>query len=183
MLKSEFLDLFNQKLSLINDKEKEDIILEYGTYIDDKIASGVSEEEAVAGFGDVDELAKEILSAYKINTDSMDPLSSKADKTIGKVYAKLEGMFSKLGNLPHHIRCICTCIDFVDWKTDCGRSIMSNCVVYDFLFLCRILCDYRLYVKFMSSSICMYCDLFLCESHGQKSRTLSFTCKSCRCDG
>lgn len=98
MLKSEFLDFLNQKLSLINDKEKEDIILEYGTYIDDKIASGVSEEEAVAGFGDVDELAKEILSAYKINTDSMDPLSSKADKTIDKVYAKLEGMFSKLGN-------------------------------------------------------------------------------------
>ena len=28
----------------------------------------------------------------------MDPLSSKADKTIDKVYAKLEGMFSKLGN-------------------------------------------------------------------------------------
>lgn len=98
MLKSEFLELLNQKLSLINDKEREDILLEYGTYIDDKIANGVSEEEAVAGFGDVDELAKEILSAYKINTDLMDPLSSKADKTIDKVYAKLEGMFSKLGN-------------------------------------------------------------------------------------
>ena len=98
MLKSEFLDLLNQKLSLINDKEKEDIILEYGTYIDDKIANGVSEEEAVAGFGDVDELAKEILSAYKINTDSMDPLSSKADKTIDKVYAKVEELFSKLGD-------------------------------------------------------------------------------------
>ena len=98
MLKKEFLDVLNQKLSLISDKEREDIILEYGTYIDDKIASGVAEEEAVAGFGDVDELAKEILSAYKINTDSMDPLSSKADKTIDKVYAKLEGLFSKLGN-------------------------------------------------------------------------------------
>ena len=98
MLKSEFLELLNQKLSLINDKEREDIILEYGTYIDDKIASGVSEEEAVAGFGDVDELAKEILSAYKINTDSMDPLSSKADKTIDKVYTKVEELFSKLGD-------------------------------------------------------------------------------------
>lgn len=98
MLKSEFLELLNQKLSLINDKEKEDILLEYGTYIDDKIANGVSEEEAVAGFGDVDELAKEILSAYKINTDSMDPLSSKADKTIDKVYTKVEELFSKLGD-------------------------------------------------------------------------------------
>ena len=98
MLKSEFLELLNQKLSLINDKEREDIILEYGTYIDEKITNGVSEEEAVAGFGDVDELAKEILSAYKINTDSMDPLSSKADKTIDKVYTKVEELFSKLGD-------------------------------------------------------------------------------------
>ena len=38
MLKKEFLDVLNQKLSLISDKEREDIILEYGTYIDDKIA-------------------------------------------------------------------------------------------------------------------------------------------------
>ena len=98
MLKKEFLDILNQKLSLVNDKEREDILLEYGTYIDDKMASGVSEEEAVAGFGDVDELVKEILDAYKINTDSMDPLSSKADKTIDKVYAKMEELFSRLGN-------------------------------------------------------------------------------------
>ena len=98
MLKKEFLDILGQKLSLVNDKEKEDILLEYGTYIDDKVASGVSEEEAVAGFGDVDQLAKDILSAYKINTDSMDPFSNKADKTIDKIYAKLEELFSKIGN-------------------------------------------------------------------------------------
>ena len=82
MLKKEFLDVLNQKLSLISDKEREDIILEYGTYIDDKIAGGVAEEEAVAGFGDVDELVKD----------------NRADKTIDKVYAKVEELFSKLGN-------------------------------------------------------------------------------------
>ena len=98
MLKKEFLDVLNQKLSLISDKEREDIVLEYGTYIDDKIASGVTEEEAVAGFGDVDELVKDILDAYKINTDSMDPFSNRADKTIDKVYAKVEELFSKLGD-------------------------------------------------------------------------------------
>ncbi len=87
MLKKEFLDVLNQKLSLISDKEREDIILEYGTYIDDKIAGGVAEEEAVAGFGDVDELVKDILDAYKINTDSMDPFSNRADKTIDKLDA------------------------------------------------------------------------------------------------
>ena len=98
MLKKEFLDILDQKLSLVNNKEKEDILLEYGTYIDDKVASGVTEEEAVAGFGDVDQLAKNILSAYKINTESMDPLSNKADKTLDKIYAKLEDLFSKIGN-------------------------------------------------------------------------------------
>ena len=36
MLKKEFLDVLNQKLSLISDKEREDIVLEYGTYIDEK---------------------------------------------------------------------------------------------------------------------------------------------------
>ena len=40
MLKKEFLDILNQKLPLVNDKEKEDILLEYGTYIDDKMIKG-----------------------------------------------------------------------------------------------------------------------------------------------
>ena len=46
----------------------------------------------------MDELVKDILDAYKINTDSMDPFSNRADKTIDKVYAKVEELFSKLGN-------------------------------------------------------------------------------------
>ena len=93
------MDVLNQKLSLISDKEREDILLEYGTYIDDKIASGVVlKKRRFFGFGDVDELVKEILDAYKINTDSMDPFSNRADKTIDKVYVKVEELFSKLGN-------------------------------------------------------------------------------------
>ena len=45
MLKKEFLDVLTQKLSLISDKEREDILLEYGTYIGDKIAGGVAEDQ------------------------------------------------------------------------------------------------------------------------------------------
>lgn len=37
MLKKEFLDVLNQKLSLISDKEREDILLEYGTYMMTKL--------------------------------------------------------------------------------------------------------------------------------------------------
>lgn len=54
MNKQEFLKELKQKLSLINENEKDDILMEYGSYIDDKVSSGVSEEDAVAGFGDID---------------------------------------------------------------------------------------------------------------------------------
>lgn len=95
MTKSEFLEQLEQKLLLISEQERKDILIEYGTYIDDKIANGASEKEAIQGFGDLDELAKEILEAYKINTDSMD---SKADKTLDRAYSKTESFLNKFGN-------------------------------------------------------------------------------------
>ena len=38
MTKSEFLEQLEQKLLLISEQERKDILIEYGTYIDDKIA-------------------------------------------------------------------------------------------------------------------------------------------------
>ena len=64
MTKNEFIAKLEKKLHLISEKERTDILTEYSAYINDKMADGTSEEEAVAGFGDVDELAKEILEAY-----------------------------------------------------------------------------------------------------------------------
>lgn len=99
MLKKEFLDCLSTKLNLINETEKEDILVEYSTYIDDKMANGFSEEEAVAGFGNVNELANEILQAYKINTDHTDPITSHTSETIDKIYLKAEHSLSKLSQL------------------------------------------------------------------------------------
>ena len=99
MLKKEFLEKLSIKLNLINETEKNDILVEYSTYIDDKIKNGFSEEDAVAGFGNIDELAKEILEAYKINTEQSDPIMSHTNDTIDKVYQKAESVLSKLGNL------------------------------------------------------------------------------------
>ena len=99
MLKKEFLDCLSTKLNLINETEKEDILVEYSTYIDDKMANGFSEEEAVAGFGNVNELADEILQAYKINTDHTDPITSHTSETIDKIYLKAEHSLSKLSQL------------------------------------------------------------------------------------
>ena len=49
------------------DEEKKDIINEYSDIIDEKVKHGKTEEESVKEFGNIDELAEEILKAYKIN--------------------------------------------------------------------------------------------------------------------
>lgn len=69
MKKEEFLSKLRRKLSVLDNNEIDDIIVEYEGYIDEKIAAGKTEEEAIADFGSVDELAKELLRAYKINVD------------------------------------------------------------------------------------------------------------------
>ena len=67
MNKDEFLEELEKKLSILNEKERQDIIDEYKDTISEKIKHGQTEEEAVSDFGDLDELVSEILDAYKIN--------------------------------------------------------------------------------------------------------------------
>lgn len=66
MNKEEFLKSLRKKLSILEESEIEDIISEYEGYIDEKIAGGSTEKEAVKSMGSVDELARDLLSAYKI---------------------------------------------------------------------------------------------------------------------
>lgn len=67
MNKEEFLKTLSKKLEILEEKERADTIDEYRDTIEEKMRNGQTEEEAVSDFGSVDELAKEILSAYKIN--------------------------------------------------------------------------------------------------------------------
>lgn len=69
MNKKTFLEKLRQRLKILNKDEIDDIIEEYEGHINEKVASGKTEEEAILDFGDFDELVKEILSAYKINED------------------------------------------------------------------------------------------------------------------
>ncbi len=66
MNKQEFLEQLRKKLHVLNDEELEALIQEYDETIRDAMADGKSEEEAVASFGDIDELVKELLDAYKL---------------------------------------------------------------------------------------------------------------------
>ncbi len=69
MSKKDFLEKLRKRLKILNNEEIEDIIEEYEGHINEKIASGKTEEEATQDFGNFDELVKEILSAYKINEE------------------------------------------------------------------------------------------------------------------
>ena len=69
MNKTEFLFMLERRLIMLNDTERDDLINEYTQHIDMKVASGLSEEEAIADFGDPEELIKELLDAYNLNTN------------------------------------------------------------------------------------------------------------------
>ncbi|MGB4984871.1 MAG: DUF1700 domain-containing protein [Erysipelotrichaceae bacterium] len=70
MSKTEFIKIMNDRLSLLNDSERNDIINEFSLHIDDQMASGKSEEEAVSTLGDIDEIIHDILDVYHLNTNN-----------------------------------------------------------------------------------------------------------------
>ena len=67
MNKSSFISKLKKNLKLLDENEDKDIIDEYSEIIDEKIKDCKTEEEAINDFGNIDELCKEILKAYKIN--------------------------------------------------------------------------------------------------------------------
>ena len=105
MNKEEFLKKLKRELSILNDKEKEDIIGEYKDTIEEKVKHGQSEEDAVKDFGDLDELVSEILAAYKINPKynhkeegSFSKMTEEGEKLIKKGANKLADMTREFAN-------------------------------------------------------------------------------------
>ncbi|MBQ6586934.1 MAG: DUF1700 domain-containing protein [Coriobacteriales bacterium] len=64
MDRQQFLSRLQQRIAILDEVEQTDIIDEYAQHIDLEVANGKSQEEAIAEFGDFDELVAEILSAY-----------------------------------------------------------------------------------------------------------------------
>ena len=67
MTKNKFLKELDKSLYVLAESERQDIMNEYRDIIEEKMKHGKTEKEAVEEFGSVDELAREILSAYKVN--------------------------------------------------------------------------------------------------------------------
>lgn len=83
MTKTKFLKELEKSLYVLAEVERKDIIDEYRDIIEEKVKHGKTEKEAVEEFGSIEELSREILSAYKVNPDygkKDDDLSESAKK-------------------------------------------------------------------------------------------------------
>lgn len=98
MTKKQFLKTLRTKLQILNEQEINDIIEEYENHIDFKMKDGKSEKEAIEDFGDMDDLVKEILSAYKIS-DRYTKEQSKMDYYINLVVDKMIAFFKDLAHV------------------------------------------------------------------------------------
>ena len=93
MNKQEFLDMLEKKILILEESERNDIRLEYSSHIDEKVKKGMSEEEAIKDFGDINTLAKEILGAYKVSSEYAD--KTKKSKTVDEYASEAGDFFSK----------------------------------------------------------------------------------------
>ena len=97
MTRYEFISALKDKLYLLNENECRDIIEEYMAHIDMKMAEGKSEADAIKDFGDIGDLASEILAAYHIDSTKLNDMKQQEEKsaetaknTSGKITEKVQ---------------------------------------------------------------------------------------------
>ncbi|MFA5602685.1 MAG: DUF1700 domain-containing protein [Bacilli bacterium] len=95
MNKKKFLKELENRLDVLKEEEKKDILNEYEGHIDLKVKNGKTEEEAVKDFGKIDDLVAEILDAYKIKKDYKKQGDS-LDKYIEKFVDTLKEVFKNI---------------------------------------------------------------------------------------
>ncbi|MDE5540094.1 MAG: DUF1700 domain-containing protein, partial [Bacilli bacterium] len=95
MNKEEFLNKLRKKLSVLEDSEIEDIISEYRGYIEEKVNVGLTEEEATKELGDIDEIARDLLAAYKVKSE---PEEGTFSKFINKLSVGLDNFMESLND-------------------------------------------------------------------------------------
>lgn len=93
MTKKEFITFLNQRLSILNERERREIIDEYVQHIDLKIEEGKTEAEAIRDFGDLNEFVDEILEAYHVN-----PKANSAENFIVDLVNKIANGISAIAN-------------------------------------------------------------------------------------
>lgn len=82
MTKSEFIDELCRRIKMLPPEEAERAVSFYSEAIDDKIEGGMTEEEAVASLGSLDDIALQVESAALKNTPQQKKVGKKAIKTL-----------------------------------------------------------------------------------------------------
>ena len=115
MNKKEFLDELEKKIRVLDKKEISDILDEYSQHIDMRMESGLSEDEAIKDFGDMDELAAEILEAYHVDPEydsagKQDGIGKKAEALAGEITSTVKGPLKRF-----FIKCKEMAVKFARW--------------------------------------------------------------------
>ena len=75
MKKATFLRNLKKKLAVLSDEEITEILQNYDTYISERQQKGMSEEEAVASFGSVEEISSQLIKYSKTRKEEIeDPI-------------------------------------------------------------------------------------------------------------
>lgn len=75
--KESFLKELQSRLAVLEEAEQQDILSEYAQHIDLRVSGGLTEEEAIRDFGDIEQLAAEILGAYHVRLTYQVPTEKK----------------------------------------------------------------------------------------------------------
>ncbi len=102
MNREQFVEYMNKKLVVIKEEERKDIIDEYCNHIDEKVGEGMSEEAVIEGFGDIDEMIKEILDAYNIDpsqTQQSNDFDRKVNNFLDALFDSLQQLLSRVTSM------------------------------------------------------------------------------------
>jgi len=100
MNKSKFLESLERELKILHEDERKDIIDEYSLHIDQEIEKGLTEEQAVENFGNINELATEILAAYKVDSQIMNKGRNIIEKTVNAIERLMKSVSDMIKSLP-----------------------------------------------------------------------------------
>lgn len=96
MNKEEFIKKLRKRLDVLENKEVEDIVSEYEGYIEEKVKSGMKEEDAVKELGDFEEIVSDLLAAYKVKSSTEE--EGGFTKLINKISHAMDIFIDSLNN-------------------------------------------------------------------------------------
>ena len=96
MNKEEFLKKLRKRLEVLEDSEIEDILSEYEGFNDEKVSTGLTEEQDVKELGNFNEIVDDLLAAYKVKRTSGE--ENIFNKVINKISDAIDLFMESLNN-------------------------------------------------------------------------------------